>query len=360
MLKEKILFFIETGGPGGAEQVVLQLLEGFKNLGHEVALTTLRTGWLTETAIERGFSYYQIKSESGLDFALPFKLAKLIRDLQANVLHTHLLDSNFYGALAATLSGVSHVGTEHGDVHHINKKKFLKLKLFVSSIWQSKLTAVSKFSADKLIELGVNKKKVFVVPNPLKEPAHFSERSDIRSKLGANKEWLWLHVGNLRPVKDQTTLIKGFARSVNETSIPQKLVLVGDGPERIKLEQLVTELNIENKVVFIGHSNEVEKFLAAGDGFIMTSVSESMPMALLEAISYSLYPVCSSVGGIPEVLSVGHLFNVGDSEELGRLISKVVGSPDKPKEIANTLSLKLREERSLNAVCKLYLELYGR
>jgi len=357
-VKKRILFFIETGGPGGAEQVVLQLLEGFRNLGHEVFLSSLRTGWLTKSAQERGFEYYQLNSDKGLDLKLPFKIASLIKKLKVDVIHTHLLDSNFYGAIASKVAGIQHVGTEHGDVHHINKKKFVKLKLVIISICGSKLTAVSDFSAKKLISLGVKSRQVRVIPNPVKEPNE-SGRLEARATLDVIKDWVWVHVGNLRPVKDQATLIRGFAHCLTLTDKNQKLLLVGDGDERKNLDSLVHELGISDKVIFIGHSNQVDYYLSAGDGFLMSSISESMPMALLEGISYGLYPICSSVGGIPEILPTEQLFASGDFKKLGELCADVVNSQEQAKINAKKFSEQILIERSLKSVCEQYLEAYA-
>lgn len=357
-MKKRILFFIETGGPGGAEQVVLQLLEGFRSLDHEVFLSTLRTGWLTETAQQRGFEYHQIPSQSGPDLALPFKIAKLIRSLKIDILHSHLLDSNFYGALGAKLTGISHLGTEHGDVHHIDKKRFLKLKLLTASSGRSKMTAVSEYSARKLISLGVRPSKVSVIPNPVKEPILIGKRAEAREALNINSDWVWVHVGNLRPVKDQATLLRGFAHSLSLSEVSQKLILVGDGSQREILTSLTHELGISDKVIFIGHSDNVDYYLSAADGFLMSSISESMPVALLEAISYSLYPICSAVGGIPELLSPDQLFNVGDFRQLGQLCANVLDNKERCKEVAEQFSKHVRSERALFSVCQKYMGVY--
>lgn len=358
-MKRRILFFIESGGPGGAERVVLQLLEGFRSLGHEVFLATLRTGWLTETATMMGFKYHQIRSDKRLDFLLPYKIASLVRILKVDVIHSHLLDSNFYASIAARLCGISHVGTEHGDIHHIDKKKFLRLKLYIASSGRSRLTSVSEYSLKKLLSLGVHEDRCSFVPNPLRDPLCTRERGEIRDSLNIGSEWLWLHIGNLRPVKDQSTLIKGFAYCARLTNEQQKLLIVGGGDELDRLKKLVGDLEIQEKVIFTGHSNEVENYLLASDGFIMSSLSESMPMALLEAISYSLYPICSSVGGIPEILSEEQTFLPGDYKKLGELCATVLEDRKRYKSIAEEFSNRMLAKRSLSAVCEQYLRLYS-
>ncbi len=354
----KILFFIETGGPGGAERVVLELLRGFKELGHEVSLATLRTGWLTETAQSEGFPYFQLVSTRRLDVTLPFRLAKLIRILGAEVLHTHLLDSNFYGALAARISGVRHVGTEHGDVHHLDLRKHLRTKLKLASSGRSILTSVSEYSARRLEQLGVNAAKIRVVPNPVNHPHPSAARDQVRAELGVTSEWLWFHVGNLRPVKDQLTLIRGFGESFHSGAREQRLVIIGEGGERPAIESLIKQLELQDAVRLLGHQDNVERFLSAGDGFILSSVSESMPMALLEAIAQGLFPICSSVGGIPEIIPVAQLFEKRHFGQLGALCTDAVRHPERSKAAAEELQRKVLGERGRDVVLEQYLRLY--
>lgn len=360
--KERILFFIETGGPGGAEKVVLELLEGFRDAGHEVFLTTLRTGWLTESAIAKGFLYYPLRSDKRLDISLPFRLSRLINLLKADILHSHLLDSNFYAALASRIARVKHIGTEHGDIHHVDAKKHINFKLKVASSGKSLITAVSEFSANKLKSFGISDEKIVVVPNPVKKSLIISDgiRASIREQLGIPGEniWLWTHVGNIRPVKDQRTMIEGFAESVNSGYPDQRLLIIGDGKDIGDLEGLAASLNVADKVAFAGHRNDIERVLPASDGFIMSSLSESMPMALLEAIASGLYPICSDVGGISEVVPNEQLYPVKDVKRLAELCSETLENRDKCRDIAANLKRKVVEERSMETVIDRYLSLY--
>ena len=278
------------------------------------------------------------------------------------MLHSHLLDSNFYCSIAAKilrLQGrrVAYVGTEHGDVHHINPKKLLRLKLNVASSGRSIITSVSGFSAGRLRELGVRSEKVVVVPNPLRQQKEY-DREAIRQGLVPPEAWAWVHVGNLRPVKDQQTLIRGFAHARTLSTHPQRLLIVGDGEGKSALLSLAQELRVQDDVCLLGHSDEVERYLSAGDGFLMTSLSESMPMALLEAVSYGLYPICSRVGGIPEVLAEAQLFEAKDWKKLGELCAHVVAHPDEHRTMAAKLREELKRTRTLGVVCDRYIELY--
>jgi glycosyltransferase involved in cell wall biosynthesis len=354
-MARRILFFIETGGPGGAERVVLELLQGLRARGHSVALSTLRQGWLTENALAMGIEYLPLKSEGRLDLMLPLRLSRLMRNFGADVLHTHLLDSNFYGALSARLYPVKHIGTEHGDVHHLVSKKFLKLKLKVASSGGSLITSVSQFTAERLRKLGVSQARIKVVPNPMPLPAEATNRASIREELSVGSNWLWIHVGNLRPVKDQSTLIRGFAESL--TSNPgQRMILIGDGSERDSLEKLAAELNCKDMVRFLGHREDVQQLLGAADGFILSSLSESMPMALLEAISAGLCCLSTPVGGVPEILPGENLFR--DKMQLATLMNQILATQESSRQSALTLRESLYTSRSIDAVLDAYEQLY--
>jgi len=355
-MKKRLLTFIETGGPGGAERVALDLLLGFRERGFEVALATLRTGWLTENATKNGIEYFRIISERGLDIGLPFRIAQVCRAFGADVLHTHLLDSNFYGSLASKIARIRHVGTEHGDVHHLDAKKLLRLKLKIASSGQSQLTAVSQFSANKLLSLGVA--KVTVIPNPLPAVPKIANTDRLKKELGLTSNWIWCHVGNLRPVKDQATLIRGFAKSV-ATLPDQQLLIVGDGDERQALEALIAKLELQSKVTLLGHRDDVQELLALCDGFVLSSISESMPMALLEAIQAKLYPVCSAVGGIPEILAAEHLFAPQDPDSLAARLTAAASHDSAAREVARQLNATISQTRSLDQILNQYECIYN-
>jgi len=322
----KILYFIETGGAGGAERVVLDLARGMSGRGHEVAVCTLRTGWLTERLGSHGVEHIHLQS-NGSDPGLPIRLGQLLHENGVTVLHSHLLDSNFYGAIAARLAGTRHVATEHGDVHHLQPKRFLRTKLKIAQWSGASFTAVSRYTAEQMVRLGVRRDKITIVGNPLPsgEP---SAASPIRRELGIGEpEWVWVHVANMRKVKDQATLLRGFAGALRHSSAQQRLLLAGEGPERDELATLCETLGIKNSVHFLGHREDVPALLRAADGFILSSVSEALPMSLLEAAQAGLVLVTSDVGGLPEIVrpdETGYLFRAGDHCALAKTLASIL------------------------------------
>ena len=354
----KILFFVESGGPGGAERVVLSLAQGLLKEGISVAVATLRVGWFTEQLTKREIPHILVNSNRKYDIGLILKLRKIIREGNYNVLHSHLLDSNCYAALACFGTKTRHVATEHGDVHHTKKKKLLKLKLKLLAFLGDKITAVSNYTAEAMISRGVPKSKIAVVGNPILLSA--IDKDDVVAKQ-PQENWSWIHVANLRPVKDQETLIRGFAKSLKHSSTQQTLTIVGEGSLREQLEMLVHELEVTQYVSFLGHRDDIATLLKQADGFILSSRSEAMPMALLEAMHCGLVTLGSRVGGIPELLenNRGYLFNSGDANSLAECIVEVLR--DQPHAYERALIAKkfVHEYYSLKSVIELYSKLYS-
>ena len=363
----KVLQFIETGGPGGAERVVSEIAAGLKARNIETAVLTLRTGWLTETLDSMGIKRFHIASEKKLDWRLPFRIARLIREEQFTVLHSHLLDSNFYGGIAARIARVPHLATEHGDVHHIKAKHLMRVKLKILAMLDSHFSAVSQYTADYIRKFGVKKPQICTIGNPvsLPRPRDPRERIETRASFGITEDaathWLWLHVANLRLVKDQGTLIRGFAEAVKRSRHRQTLVIAGDGPERAKLERLANDLDIANSVRFLGFQQDIPRLLYAADGFVLTSRSEAMPMALLEAALAGLVLVSSEVGGIPEIIhrdESGFLFPAGDASALARRMNEALEHRGRSSAFAERAKRLVETHHSLDSVLEAYLSAY--
>lgn len=171
-----------------------------------------------------------------------------------------------------------------------------------------------------------------VIPNfvdtELYKPATEAEMSNRAQVLGIckNAEKVITHVSNFRPVKRVTDVVKIFAKIAD--NFKAHLILVGDGPERSNVERLVHDLNLVDKVCFLGKQNSFEKILKVSDLFLLPSESESFGLAALEAMSCGVPVIASDVHGIPEVVKdgvVGFLSDVGDVEKMGADAVRLLG-----------------------------------
>jgi glycosyltransferase involved in cell wall biosynthesis len=174
---------------------------------------------------------------------------------------------------------------------------------------------------------------------------------------------MWLHLANLRAVKDQETLIRGFADSLRKTKVSQKLFIVGSGELRESLEALVLSLEAEQDISFAGHQDEIPKWLAAADGFILSSKSEAMPMALLEAATAGLVLVSTRVGGVGEIIrdsENGFLFPDGDLKTLSEKIVEILSNKENALKLAKQCKREVIEQFSSESIVSKYLETYNR
>lgn len=139
----------------------------------------------------------------------------------------------------------------------------------------------------------------------------------------SKKDFLFLNVGRLHEDKDQTTLIKAFAKAL--PSMPNaKLVIAGKGRLESSLKQLSSELELTEKVIFLGNIPEAYRYMKGFDCFVLSSIREGLPVALLEAFSAGLISIASRCNGNTEAIeNVGFEFNIGDYNKLSSNMIKV-------------------------------------
>ena len=344
--------------------MVLLLAGGFRDKGKEVRVYTLQDGWLNDELSKIGLHPTIIQSKRRFDFGLAQRVAAELRRSGAQVLHSHLLDSNVYGALGARLAGVPHVATDHGDVHLPKRKKFLRTKILIARTLGSVFTGVSQFTCKRLVELGANAQSTQLIYNPVVAATQLSasEKLSLRREMGVpGGAWAWLHVAMLRPVKDQQTLLRGFALARAQTTVSQHLVIVGDGEDRVALESLTSELGLQKSVSYLGIRSDVPKLLSAADGFVLSSVSEALPMTVLEAGMAGLLVVSSQVGGVPEILEHGrngYLFTPRDVSGLSEILVKAVSHPAESKNLAQVAKQVFENRFSRDVILGHYERLF--
>lgn len=362
----KVLQFIETGGPGGAEQVVLKLSKELIKRGDDVLVCTLREGWLTKELDRLKIRRIRLNSSRATDVNLIFQIAALCKREKVDVIHSHLMDSNFYCALSTLISRTRLICTEHGDIHHSQKKKLVGFKTKVISFLADKITAVSTFTKDELVRFGMKQKKIVVVRNPIElKPkstlATHLKLQDISKKLHDRDYWNWVHVGNLRPVKDQATLLRGFAEALKISAVKQRLIIIGDGDLKNTLVELSHSLEIFEDVIFLGFRDDVADILPLCDGFILTSQSEAMPISILEAMRARLVVISSNVGGIPEIIKdheTGFVFKSQDYLGLAAKMALIAGDKKTANLICDAAEKEVLQECETSNITNIFKQLY--
>ena len=300
---------------GGAERMASDLARGLQERGHAVHVICLRgTGPLVNILRESGIEACALEKGDGFSFKAARMLAAQLCRSGTEVVHTHNPLVHHYGVLSARLAGVPVVvNTFHGPG---NLTGFGRVQMIfdASCLWTDRIVPCCDTVGAHLRHVTlVARTKLTVIPNgiPLERfRAIRPRRVDGYFVIGS--------VGRLVPVKDHQSLLKAFALLCREEA-HVRLEILGDGPLRSSLEQTARDLGIGNYVVFHGSSLDVPGFLSRLDTFVLCSLSEGLPLTLVEAMAAGLPVVGTNVGAVPELVRAadcGWLSSPGDPGQL--------------------------------------------
>jgi N-acetyl-alpha-D-glucosaminyl L-malate synthase BshA len=263
------------------------------------------------------------------DLALASRMAEVAEFYELDLLHVHYAIPHSVSAmlarqmLAARGRHLPFVTTLHGtDITLVGlDRSYLPITRF--SIQQSDgVTSISQYLKEKTITDFEIDRPIEVIPNfvncdvytPCKDEI---VRAEARKRFAQSGEAILIHLSNFRPVKRVTDVVKVFARVAKE--VPAQLVLVGDGPDRSAAEWLAHDLEINDKVHFLGKQERVNELLPLADLMLMPSQLESFGLAALEAMACRVPTIATRVGGVPELIDdgiSGLLFPVGKVDEM--------------------------------------------
>jgi len=342
---------------GGLERIVVDLVRIGRRRGHRVSIVCVeRPGKLAEEAEAEGAAVISLNKPAGRLAEFITRAANVLVDLKPDVLHTHQIGAAWYLGQAAQSLGTPVLHTEHGNefARSTSGWKNLKVRLFI----QQAARFVEKFCCvSEEIARGVTRwwtvprNKVEVVPNGIRTEiaSGLPRPKEVRAALGIPEFAPVIGtVGRLAEVKRQDLLIR--AASKMQVAVPDlHLVLIGDGPERQNLVELVRQLDLTTHVHFLGYQACPEQYLSILDVFVLTSRSEGFPVSLLEAWVAGVPVVCSAVGGIPDIVTSGQNGLLFPSMDESKLISSLV----------QLLTDKSLRERLAGAGMKLVRERYS-
>jgi N-acetyl-alpha-D-glucosaminyl L-malate synthase BshA len=253
------------------------------------------------------------------------------------------------------------VTTLHGtDITLVGNHPFYKPAVSFSINKSDVVTSVSESLKEDTYNLFNIKKDIHVIPNFIELDKHRNENliSCQRSVMAKKEERIVTHISNFRRVKRIPDIIKIFYKI--QQKIPAKLMMVGDGPEKAKAEQLCNELGIQDKVIFFGNSNEIDQILSFSDLFLLPSETESFGLAALEAMAWSVPVISSNSGGLPEVnfdgIS-GYLSDVGDVDNMAENALKILANDETLKKFRDN-ALNVAKQFDIKNILPLYEKLY--
>ena len=316
---------------GGSGVVATELGIALAEHGHEVHFITYKQPVRLEL-LHSHVHYHEVTVPTyplfqyhPYELALSSKLVDMVKLHGIELLHVHYAIPHAYAGymakkmLAEEGIQIPMVTTLHGtDITLVGSHPDYKPAVTFSINNSDAVTSVSQSLKVDTLNIFDIRKDIHVIPNFIDIGKHDNPYTDCERELMAeDDERIITHISNLRPVKRIGDVIEIFDR-VNQ-EIPSKLIVIGEGPDKLFAEELSEKKGISERVMFVGNSSEVLKILCFTDLFLLPSESESFGLAALEAMACGVPVISSNTGGLPEVNiqnESGFLSNVGNVDEM--------------------------------------------
>ncbi|GAB4255992.1 MAG: N-acetyl-alpha-D-glucosaminyl L-malate synthase BshA [Acidobacteriota bacterium] len=349
--------------------VASELALALASRGHEIHVISyarpFRLGEFRENVLvhEVDIASYPLFQYPPYALALATKMVEVARNHQLDLIHSHYAVPHAASAYLARAilgdAGLKTVTTLHGtDITLVGlDSSFYEVVRF--AIEQSDaVTAVSRYLKERTISEFAVRRPIHVVYNFV-DTERYLPQSDhcVREYFAPQGEKLLIHASNFRPVKRVGDAVRVLARIREE--IPARLLLVGDGPERLFVQQLVKELKLTDHVVFLGQQDYLERILPCTDVLILPSEQESFGLVALEAHACGVPVVAARVGGVPEVVEdgmTGFLVPVGEIGEMAAQVLRLLADDQLHREF----SRRARERAERNFRTDLIVPEYER
>jgi glycosyltransferase involved in cell wall biosynthesis len=373
----KICYIITKLELGGAQKVALYIGENINKDIFEDFIIAGRGGILDDK-VDKRLKFYQLKSlvreiSPVKDLKALFHIYLTLKREKPDIVHTHSSKAGVVGRIAAKLAGVKIiVHTIHGYGFNDTQKGYLK-RIYIylekfCALMSDKLIAVSKEDIKKgikhkiaaedkyvLIRAGINTDfyKKFI-PNP-----------NFRKELGIDKNAkIVVTIGPFKPQKNLGDFINAAAIAA-ESVENIVFLIVGDGEQRGKLESMIKNLNLKNKVILLGWRTDIAEILTASDVFVLTSLWEGLPCTILEAMCCLKPVIANAVDGIKEIISenqTGFLIEPCNYKSTAEKIVYLLTNEPILKKMGQNAKNSIGQEFNIDHTVKqhekLYLQLY--
>jgi glycosyltransferase involved in cell wall biosynthesis len=357
----RVAHLIESSGPGGAERVVAELATSLQAAGTQnvVFLPAHGENWLREQLAGSGVAIDSFRIERALSPACARKLAHAFRALEISVAHSHEFSMAVYGGWAARRAGIPHLITMHGGRYYaqrLRRRLALRAAIALSAHTVAVSTSVARALSD---DLRVRRSRIVTIPNGVRylAPSHVTLRKELRLTAA---DRLIVAVGNLYPVKGHRHLVDALAL-LAERHPSLHLAIAGRGGEEATLNSRANEQGLAERVHLLGLRSDVSAVLAAADIFALPSLSEGLPLALIEAMFAGRPIVASNVGEVAAALADGQagvLVEPANAPALAVALDALLQDPARAKSLGDHAARRAIDCYELNGMVCRYARLY--
>jgi glycosyltransferase involved in cell wall biosynthesis len=369
---QRILLVITTLTFGGAETQVVRLAQELKRRGREVAVACLikPSNWVEQLRSE-GIAVHSLDMKRGVpDLRAIARLCSLVKSFRPDVVHSHMVHANLLARAARLFCRMPVLISTAHNLRETSEKggpTWYKEVLYrLSDFLADRTTIICHAAFKRYVEVGaVPAEKFEVVPNGI-DVEQFSPSAEARlaarKSLGmADSVFLWLAVGRLVEQKDYVTLLRAVE------ILPEgeyKVLVAGSGPLLEPLKHETKRLQLEDKVQFLGASENIRHLYAAADAFVMSSIFEGLSAALLEASAMALPAVVTNVGGNTEIVTEGQTGFVVPAQNPERLAAAMQTlatlTPEARQHLGAAARAHCLENYRFDLITDQWLDLYAR
>jgi glycosyltransferase involved in cell wall biosynthesis len=331
--------------------------------GFDVAVAAHGPGPLRDAAAAAGVRFLPLQSlrrplRPWRDLAALVELTRLLRRERPDILHASSSKAGVLGRVAALLARVPiRIFTAHGWAFTAHAGLASLLYRWADRLVRP-LTSVTVCVAEQQRAAGIaartcDPERTVVIPNGVDVAGAPRARLDGRPPVV-------VAVGRLKPPKDALTLVRALVRLPRGS---YEARIVGDGPDRPRVEEEIRSLGLTEHVRLAGDRRDVPAQLAAADVFVLSSASEGMPVSVLEAMAAGLPVVASRVGGVPELVAEGEsglLVDPGEPDELAAALLRLVQDPELRRRLGAAGRARAEQRFDVDAFRRAHVELYSR
>jgi glycosyltransferase involved in cell wall biosynthesis len=357
----RIAQLIESDGPGGAEQVVADLAVDLQESGAQsvVFLPARGEGWLARQLTGTGVLVEYFDLNTPISPACARSLAAAFRRHRIEVAHSHEFSMAVYGAWASWLAGVHHLITMHGSRYYAGRlQRRLALRAAITS--SDRIVAVSRGLAEDMSrDLFVRRSRIDMIRNGVRRAR--AHHTGLREELGLRPDdRLLIAVGNLYPVKGHQYLVDAVAL-LSDRHPTLHVAIAGRGDVETVLTTRALDLGVSGRIHLLGLRSDIPAVLAAADVFVLPSLSEGLPLALLEAMFAGRPIVASDVGEIATALDggrAGKLVAPGNPVDLAAALDDLLSDLNGAREMGERARSRAVAEYDVSQMVGRYRSMY--
>ncbi len=369
----KVLHVIGGGEIGGAEQHLLTLIRHINPSEFALHIACLFAEPFASLVREKGFPAHIFPMKNKIDWKPISKLASLIKSEGFHIVHTHGVRANLIGRLAAKRAGAGHVVT---TVHSVLSFDYVRwVDRWINRLCDQttgriteRFIVVSNMLAQQLKSEGIREDKIITIFNGLEIEKYDPEIPGlpVRQEFNIDPEAILIGiVARLHPVKGHSCLLEAMSRVLPDFPA-LVLMIIGTGPDRIKLEEMARRLAISKNVIFTGFRRDIPEVIAALDFLVLPSLSEGLSLTVMEGMAMSKPVLATAVGGTPEIITSGVnglLIPPADVSALTAGIRRLIHDRKMAAEIGKaarkTIETKFTAEIMADKTARLYKDICG-